>query len=53
MEKLSGKQERTAKRVAIYYRKSGSDYQFVERKVRANWLPDMAEYILHLYYNMV
>jgi len=36
---------------AQHYRKSGYDWQLVEAKVRRNWLPNHAEYILHLYYN--
>jgi len=38
---------RTAKR----YQKSGYDWQYVEKKVRANYLPWAAEYILNCYYN--
>ena len=44
----------TAKRMracANHYRKSGYDWQLVEAKVRRNWLPDNADYVLHLYYN--
>ena len=32
------------------YQKSGSDYKYVERKVRHNYLPLAAELILHYYY---
>ena len=45
------KEDYRLRAVAKYYQKSGYDWQLVEKKIRQNWLPEYAEFIIHCYYN--
>lgn len=52
---LTEEQQKRAARIVRYYIKMskypGYDGSYVEAKVNASKMPDMAQYIMHLYYN--